>query len=146
MPEIQPNEGQKIALQNAVDKIYNDLKILMDNIDFHFGKIAIYTTLSRVTEYETSFYGENGWFWRLPTWNLAYRKFEDCRKKLAKFRDREYNHNSRSLVDQCDTCMDDMENYKTLCENIPVKKTMTEQFKAFVRLKSKLEALKDLAS
>ncbi len=146
MPEMQPDEEQEIALKNTVDKIYSDLYILMKNIDLHFGKNATYNTLSHITTYKTSFYYENGWFWRLPTWNLAYEKFENCREKLANFCDREYNDNSRSLVAQCDTCMDDMENYKTLCESIPVKKTMTEQFKAFVSLTSKLEVLKDLAS
>ena len=147
MPEIQPNEEQKIALQDAVDNIYSHLNVLMNNIDLHFGKIAIYTTLSRVTEYKTSFYGENGWFWRLPTWNLAYGKFEDCRKKMVKIQNDEDNPITQSLVAQCDTCMDDMEKYKKICEGIPVKdESMIGRAMKFTGLKSKLDSLKDLAS
>ncbi len=147
MPEMQPNEEQKIDLKNAVDNIYSDLKILMDNIDLHFGKIAIYTTLSRVTEYKTSFYGENGWFWYANTWDLANGKFEDCLEKLVIICDREYNDTTRSLLAQCDTCIDDMEKYKKICEGIPVKdESMIGRAMAFVGLQSKLDTLKDLSS
>ena len=147
MVQMQPNEEQKTALQNAVNNIYSHLKILMDNIDSHLGKNAIYNTLSRVIEYKTSFYGEKGWFWYENTWNLAYEKFQDCREKLVIICDNEYNNITQSFVTQCDTCMDDMQNYRTLCEGMPVKDetSMTERLKAFVGLKSQLEALKDLA-
>ena len=147
MVEMQPNEEQKTALQNAVNNIYSHLKILMDNIDSHLGKNAIYDTLSRVTEYKTSFYGEKGWFWYENTWNLAYEKFQDCRKRLVTICDNEYNVITQSFVTQCDTCMDAMENYKKLCEGIPVKDaSMTERFMALIGRQSQLEALKNLAS
>jgi hypothetical protein len=102
--------------------------------------------LNHIKEYKSSFYGENGWFWRPATWKLANDKFEDSLAKLISKRDADDNRTTQSFVDQCSTCIDDMQNYKTLCESIPVKKTKTEQFMKFVGLKSKLEALKDLAS
>ncbi len=146
MTEMLPDEGQKIALKGAVDKIYSDLDILTKNIDEYYASKTIYNILNHITEYKSSFYYTNGWFWRPATWKLANDKFEDCLKRLISKRDADNNRMTQSCVDQCNTCIDDMLDYKTLCESIPVKKTMTEQFKAFVRLKSKLEALKDLAS
>ena len=146
MTEMQPDERQKIALKGAVDKIYSDLDILMKNIDEYFPSKTIYNILNHITEYKSSFYGENGWFWRPATWKLANDKFNDCLEKLISKRNADDNRFTQSFVDQCYTCIDDMQNYKTLCESIPVKKTKMGQVMKFVGLASKLEALKDLAS
>ncbi len=146
MTEIQPDEGQKIALQNAVDQIYSDLDILKTNIDDYFASKTTYNILNHITEYKSSFYSTNGWFWRPATWKLANDKFKDCLTRLISKRDAEDNRMTQSFVDECNTCIDDMQSYKTLCESIPVKKTKTGQFMSFMGLGSKLEALKDLAS
>ena len=143
---MQPDKGQEIALKEAVNKIYADLGILMKNIDEYYASKTIYNILNPILEYKSSFYYTDGWFWRPATWNVVKGKFDTCLEKLKKQRDADDNRTTQSFVDQCNTCIDDMLDYKTLCESIPVKKTMTEQFKAFVGLKSKLEALKDLAS
>ena len=147
MPEMQPNEGQKIALKEAVDKIYSDLGILMENIDEYYADKKVYNILYHIPDYKSSFYYTDGWFWRPATWVTVKGKFDTCLKKLEKKRDADADHIlTQSFVDQCNTCIKDMEDYKKLCESIPVKKTKTEQFMTFVGLKSKLEALKDLAS
>ena len=146
MTEMLPDEGQKIALKGAVDKIYSDLGILMENIDEYYADKKVYNILYHIPDYKSSFYYTNGWFWRPATWKLANDKFEDCLKKLISKRDADDNRMTQSCVDQCNTCIDDMLDYKTLCESIPVKKTKMGQVMKFVGLKSKLEALKDLAS
>jgi hypothetical protein len=146
MPEMQPNEGQKIALKEAVDKIYTDLGILMKNIDEYYADKAAYKLLYHIPDYKSSFDYTDGWFWHPATWNLANDKFNRCLKILISKRNADDNRTTKSFIDQCNTCIKDMEDYKTLCESIPVKKTKTEQLMAFVGLKSKLEALKDLAS
>ena len=146
MTEMLPDEGQKIALKGAVDKIYSDLGILMENIDEYYADKTAYKILYHIPDYKSSFYYTDGWFWRPATWKLANDKFNDCLKRLIAKRDADDNRTTQSFVDQCYTCIDDMQDYKTLCESIPVKKTKTEQLMTFVGLKSKLEALKDLAS
>jgi hypothetical protein len=146
MPEMQPDKGQEISLKETVDKIYSDLGILMKNIDEYFPSKTIYNILYHIPEYKSSFYYTDGWFWRPATWKLANDMFNDCLEKLISKRNADDTRFTQSFVDQCNTCIKDMEDYKTLCESIPVKKTKTEQFMTFVGLKSKLEALKDLAS
>ena len=142
---MQPDEGQKIALKGAVDKIYSDLGILMENIDEYYADKKVYNILYHIPDYKSSFYYTDGWFWRPATWKLANDKFEDSLAKLISKRDADDNRTTQSFVDQCYTCIDDMQDYKTLCESIPVKKTKMGQVMKFVGLGSKLEALKDLA-
>jgi hypothetical protein len=146
MPEMQPDKRQEIALKEAVDKIYSDLGILMENIDEYYADKTAYNVLYHIPDYKSSFYYTDGWFWRPATWNVVKGKFDTCLEKLKFKCIDEDNLFTRSFVDQCYTCIDDMQDYKTLCESIPVKKTKTEQLMTFVGLKSKLEALKDLAS
>jgi hypothetical protein len=147
MPEMQPDKRQEIALKEAVDKIYSDLGILMKNIDEYYASKTIYNILNHIPEYKSSFYYTDGWFWHPATWNLANDKFNRCLKILISKRDTDDNRFTQSFVDQCYTCIDDMQDYKTLCESIPVKdESMIRRAMALVGLKSKLDALKDLAS
>ncbi len=146
MPEIQPDKRQEIALKEAVDKMYTDLDILMKNINEYYADKTVYNILYHIPEYKSSFYYTDGWFWRPATWDVVKGKFDTCLEQLKKQRDADDNRTTQSFVDQCYTCIDDMQDYKRLCESIPVKKTKTEQLMKFVGLKSKLEALKDLES
>jgi hypothetical protein len=148
MPEMQPNKSQIEALQNAVTEIYSHIETLKSGIQTHIERNDILSILRDVVTYKTSFDGTDGWFWRLNTWNLANEKLCQCLKKLKAIRESDDTQAIRSLVDECDNCISSLQNYRTLCEGMPVKDetSMTERFKALVGLKSQLEALKNLAS
>jgi hypothetical protein len=145
---MQPNEEQKTALQNAVKEVYSHIETLKSGIQTHTDRNDILSILRDVVTYKTSFDGTDGWFWRLTTWNLANEKLCKCLKKLKAIRESDDTQAIRSLVDECDNCISSLQNYRTLCEGIPAKDetSMTEYFKAFVGLKSQLEALKNLAN
>ena len=157
--QIEPNSTQRTSLRNVVKNIITDRETLKNMFNQTFGvfdsiKGRLLQNLKDLKEYQDGFDKSDGWYWRPTTWNLANNKLKECVTILGNFierqdftdKDEEEENVLTELIDQCNTCLEHMENYKEICETIPLTAELSMYERTMRRggLKSQLEVLEDL--
>ena len=156
---IEPNNAERKSLRRVVGLIIQDTETLRNMINETFGnygkiKSDLISNLQHIKDYQDGFKETDGWYWRLNTWNLAAAKLNECKTKLENIIEAqdETDKNGRqvlawtNIITQCDTCLEHMQNYKEICESIPLSNdlSMYERTMRRVGLQSQLQALKTL--
>lgn len=102
------------------------------------------------------FFKTETWHWYQNTWRRTQEKLTLCLTDLQKYLpDQDFNDPTvpeneperiafMNLITQCETCISDMENYKNLCESIPLMYSFKQETQLTSNMTSNLEALKAL--
>ena len=156
---IEPNTTQRKSLRRVVGLIIQDTETLKNMVNQTFGghgtiKGNLISNLQHIKDYQDGFKETDGWYWRLNTWNLAADKLNECKTTLENIIEAqdETDKSGRQvlaltkIITQCDTCLEHMQNYKEMCEKIPLSTNLNvlQQTMRRVGLKSQLQALKAL--
>lgn len=156
---IEPNNAERKSLRRVVGLIIQDTETLKNMINETFGnygtiKSDLISNLQHVKGYQDGFKENDGWYWRLNTWNLANDTLNECKTKLENIIEAqdETDKNGRQvlawtkIITQCDTCLEHLQNYKEICENIPLSTDLNVLERTMRRggLKCQLQALKVL--
>jgi hypothetical protein len=104
--------------------------------------------IEQVDRYVESCKGEDTWIWDAEAWGAASGDLTRCRDHWRKFAqmDEAYTDYKR-LWGECDACMQDMAEYKRICDNGQEKDATSfgARMQRLFRLTAKLEALRNLA-
>jgi len=163
MPEMDPNEAQREALQKVVNDMYFNIQTLKASIQIFIGTEIddfrgneLIGIIRDVITNQNSFKGENGWKWYPNIWEDTKTQLKLCVKKLRSINVSNPSAQTADLVVKCRICVRDMLTYKKICDDISKKDDTSDEtsdqtswkdrVRKFFNLKSKLEALKDLAS
>jgi hypothetical protein len=156
---IEPNTAERKSLRHVVGLIIQDTDTLKNIVNQTFGdygtiKGVLISNLQHIKDYQDGFKEIDGWYWRLNTWNLANDKLNECKTKFENIiADQDEADKSgrqvlalTKIITQCDTCLEHMQDYKEICEKIPLSIDLNplERTMRRVGLKSQLQALKAL--
>ncbi len=160
MPEMQPNKAQREALQKVVKDMDFNIKTLQASIQTLIGTeidvIHGNEVIGIIRDIITNQNSFKGWNWYPNTWENTRAKLKMCVKKLRSINVSKPSPQTADLVLKCRICVRDILTYKTICDDISKKDETSDgisdqiswkdRVRKFFSLKSKLEALKDLAS
>jgi hypothetical protein len=133
------------GLRKMVQRMRINIFILKSDVaGYNPDNIALLTS---VVAYHESCVGDDTWVWDAEAWKEVSGKLQTCLtfwKKMCK--DKDSMLYVWRLKRECEACVDDMAQYKLLCDNGGKKDATTwaERARRLFRLQSNLQALKAL--